>query len=190
MSPYDIFLIALLVVFTSACFATDVHRGKIPNWLTVPMFGLGLLFHVIHGGLTGLGISLLGFAFGFGILLVMRFMGAAGGGDVKMMAAIGAWLGFWLTFKLFITSAVVALGLSASLMIYTAFTKGYSTARRRFTGIAVWEANAAAAKGRSQDRARPGWALPYAVPLTLSTWIVLGFELFRNGGTIVAQFID
>ena len=193
MSIYDILFLAALVAFTAVCFATDFRMGKIPNWLTVPMFALGIVFHLIHGGFGGLGVSLLGFGAGFGVLLAMMLIGAAGGGDVKMMGALGAWLGFMLTIKVFATSALVALALSATLMIYTTATKGYSTARRRYTGKAVWEANAAAAKGRKQGASRPGWALPYAVPLAIATWILLAFELYRAcaaGRTIVEQFID
>jgi prepilin peptidase CpaA len=188
MSIYDIFFLIAMVAFTATCFAMDFRIGKIPNWLTVPMFVLGILFHLVLGGFGGLGVALLGFAAGFGVLLAMMLIGAAGGGDVKMMGAIGAWLGFMLTIKVFVTSAVVALALSAGLMIYTTATKGYSTAKRRYTGKAIWEANAAAAKGRKRGAARPGWALPYAVPLAIATWIVLAFELYRGGGTIVEQF--
>jgi prepilin peptidase CpaA len=45
---------------------------------------------------------------GFGILFVFYAMGGMGGGDVKLMGGIGAWLGTPLTVVLFLASSVVA----------------------------------------------------------------------------------
>ena len=194
----DILFLGTIIAFTLMCFVTDLRTGRIPNWLTMPMFGLGFVFHVVlgtlshgaYGGLVGLENSLLGFGAGFGVLFVMMLIGAAGGGDAKMMGALGAWLGGMWTLQVFVASAVVTLIVSSSMMIYTAWTKGYRVAKRRHSGKAVWEANAAAAKGRSPDKGRPGWALPYAVPVTIGTWCVIGFYWYQNGREILDYFLN
>jgi prepilin peptidase CpaA len=87
---------------------TDLWQFKVHNLLTLPLLLGGLIYHTYVGGLPGLGASFLGASFGFSILLVFYMMGGMGGGDVKLLAAIGAWLGLPLTFLVFIASSLAA----------------------------------------------------------------------------------
>src|SRR4051794_10114969 len=77
----------------------------------------GLLYHGIVGGWAGLGNSALGLAFGFSVLLLLYAMGGMGSGDVKLMAAIGAWLGMQLTFGVLIVSALACGVYSVGLLV-------------------------------------------------------------------------
>ena len=90
MSILDGFSAGIIVLFTVVCLVTDVRTGRLPNWLTVPMFALGFLVHTLAHRWLGLQFSLLGFATGFGVLFVLWVFGGGGGGDVKMMSALGA----------------------------------------------------------------------------------------------------
>ena len=65
----------------------------------------------------GVGWGLLGLAVGFGVLIVPWLMHGMGAGDVKLMAAIGCWLGPWLTLLGFAVGAVLG-GITACIMIY------------------------------------------------------------------------
>jgi prepilin peptidase CpaA len=72
----------------------DVRTRKIPNWLTFPAVLLGLLTHLALGGREGFLASLAGMAVVLVALIpgwLLRWMGA---GDVKLMAAMGAWLAY------------------------------------------------------------------------------------------------
>jgi prepilin peptidase CpaA len=72
---------------------TDLRSRRIPNWLVVPFFGAGVLVSCWFRGWHGLGQSLCGAGLGllsFGVLFMLGGMGA---GDVKLFAAIGAWIG-------------------------------------------------------------------------------------------------
>lgn len=72
---------------------TDLRSRRIPNWLVVPFFSAGVLVSCWFHGWHGLGQSLGGAGLGllsFGILFMLGGMGA---GDVKLFAAIGAWIG-------------------------------------------------------------------------------------------------
>ena len=85
--------VPVILVVTVAARA-DVRTRKIPNSLTFPALLLGLATHLALGGREGFLASLAGMAFAGGVLLpgwLMRWMGA---GDVKLMAAVGAWLAF------------------------------------------------------------------------------------------------
>jgi prepilin peptidase CpaA len=69
----------------------DVRTRKIPNSITFPAMVLALTTHALVGGPQGLVASLAGLAVALALIpgWLMRWMGA---GDVKLMAAAGAWL--------------------------------------------------------------------------------------------------
>jgi prepilin peptidase CpaA len=83
-------LALLIAVFAVVAAIYDLRTRRIPNSLTVSGVGLGLLIHALSGGiLSALLASLIGFAVG----LTFFQIGAVGGGDVKLIAALGALLG-------------------------------------------------------------------------------------------------
>jgi prepilin peptidase CpaA len=96
---------------------TDVWKFKVHNVLTLPLLGSGFIYHGLMGGTSGLVGSLLGFLFGFGVLIVLYILGGMGAGDVKFMAALGAWLGMPLTFYVFIASSLAAGIYSVALVL-------------------------------------------------------------------------
>jgi prepilin peptidase CpaA len=61
---------------------------------------------------------MIGALFGFGVLLAFYVLGGMGAGDVKLMAAVGAWLGMPNTFYVFIASSLAA-GAYALVLIFT-----------------------------------------------------------------------
>jgi prepilin peptidase CpaA len=120
----SIVLIPILIVLLSSLVAaaTDVWKFKVHNLLTLPLLLSGILYHVLVSGSSeagwtvGLFNSLLGILCGAGILFLCYLMGGMGAGDVKLMAAVGAWLGFPLTFYVFVASSLAA-GLYAVVLI-------------------------------------------------------------------------
>lgn len=85
----------------------DGKQLRVPNWITFPMVLAGLTYNAWEGGWSGLGEGLLGMVVGLGCLLPLYCVGGMGAGDVKLMAGIGAWLGWELTLFAFCVSAVV-----------------------------------------------------------------------------------
>jgi prepilin peptidase CpaA len=88
--------------------AIDVWKYKIHNALTLPLLVSGLVFHATTGGASALSGSAAGALAGFASLLIFYILGGMGAGDVKLMAAVGAWLGMPLTFYVFIASSLAA----------------------------------------------------------------------------------
>jgi len=73
--------------------ASDVRRHRIPNWLTLPALLAALLASPWAGATTGSLEAALGAALGFGLLVAPYAFGGMGGGDVKALMVLGAWLG-------------------------------------------------------------------------------------------------
>ena len=84
---------------------TDVRSRRIPNFITMPAFLLGLALHLALGGwmqlLNALGAGLIcGLVF-----LVFYIAGGMGAGDVKLMTAVGCLAGLsHVTYLLVLTS--------------------------------------------------------------------------------------
>ena len=81
--------------------ACDLRTRRIPNVLTFGAAAAGLMYHLIAGGAGALGHSAAGWLIGALVFVVPFALRGLGGGDVKLLAALGAWLGpmdvLWLT---------------------------------------------------------------------------------------------
>ena len=95
----------------------DGRELKVPNWITFPMILSGLVYSTAVGGLGGLGAGLLGMAVGLLTLLPLYAVGGMGAGDVKLMAGIGAWLGWEITFAAFCVSTVVGAVMAVIMVL-------------------------------------------------------------------------
>jgi prepilin peptidase CpaA len=72
---------------------TDFRWRRIPNWLTVPGFVLGIAVNSIARGWMGTKAALLGAGLGLLILLPFVLLRSLGAGDWKLVGALGAFLG-------------------------------------------------------------------------------------------------
>ena len=71
----------------------DLRTRRVPNALTVSLAVSGIV--AAASGLSGLTVTaaFVGLALGLGFMLPGYLFGATGAGDVKLLAAVGAWLG-------------------------------------------------------------------------------------------------
>lgn len=71
----------------------DVRERRIPNWLTGTIGAAGLLHASLAGGPGAALGALAGALVGAATLLVQFHFRLVGAGDVKLLAAVGAWVG-------------------------------------------------------------------------------------------------
>ena len=112
---YMIPAFSLLLVVLAIGGWTDAREGKVYNWLTYPAIVLGLVYWTA-AGLAGavtldgepVGLTAAVIALGAALLpmLALRLAGGIGGGDVKLMGAVGAISASW---ECVLSTAVYAL---------------------------------------------------------------------------------
>jgi Flp pilus assembly protein protease CpaA len=113
--PLDI-CVPLVAVLIAA--ATDLRSFKIYNMISMPLLVSGLVYHGVVAGKSEFVESLLGALFGFTVLILLYTMGGVGAGDVKLLAAVGAWLGLPRTVCVFLASSLAAGGYAVFLLVW------------------------------------------------------------------------
>jgi prepilin peptidase CpaA len=85
----------VLAAGLTCCVYTDVRWGKIFNKITFPLMLTGFFLNTLFRGYAGSLASLEGFAAAIGLTLLLTLVAGPGlgGGDIKLIAAIGALCG-------------------------------------------------------------------------------------------------
>jgi len=127
---------ALLVLLAALAISvvTDLRRRVILNAVTLPAVGAVLLLFGATGGTQALTSSLLGIAVCAGPFFVAALPGWMGMGDVKLMAVVGAALG-WPLALMALLGVSIAGGLQAVLWVVVARLRGQE--RPRYVPYAV-----------------------------------------------------
>lgn len=159
------------VAFVALAVLADLRTRSIPNRLSGAALLAGLALNGLAPGGAGLAASLLGAVLA-GALLVPPFaLGGVGGGDVKMMAAVGAFLGpcasLW----------ALLLGMAAGGAVTIAHLAWRGRLREKLARTAAMVGGAARLRSIRPLRVSAGdadaVALPYSVPLGLGTVAVV-----------------
>ena len=174
-----------VAVFTASAAVFDARFKKIPNKLTLPFFGMGLVYQLAFNGL-GDGVAqpgLLGaaaaFAAGFGMMWVLWMIGGGGGGDVKLMGALSVWIGFKATCLVLVFSTIFVIAGTIGVMAFGVLTHGMYRTKEIYL-----------ASGQSPNGLRPAAEtavqrqsrriMGYAPPVALATWLVVAWNLYRG----------
>lgn len=111
----------LLIAVAAVAAVTDLTRGRIYNWLVYPAFVVGLLL-AAAGGAEMLKDHALAAAVGFAVMLAAYMLGGMGGGDVKLVAVAGMFIGWsrggdiiFATMLFYTFAIAVVIGLVAAL---------------------------------------------------------------------------
>lgn len=111
-------LLVLAVAVAAVAAVLDVKKGEIPDWLTVPAFGVGVVANaaLAFGSPKTMGIAAGSAILGGAVCAFLPFLlfrrGLMGGGDVKLFMALGALchpaVGLDIEFTAFVAGSLLA----------------------------------------------------------------------------------
>ena len=165
-------LAALVPALVYACW-NDYRFRLIPNWLTAAVAVTGLAAQTLWLGLPGLQCSALGILVGFSVLILFWLVRAMGAGDVKLMAAVGAWVGPQLILFAILTGVLVGGVLALGIIVYqrrwSQTTANVGVMLTKMSSLRMAFSDYGSAKSLS----RASGGMPYAIPLAIGTLITL-----------------
>ena len=176
----------VLIVFLALAAYIDLRTTVVPKSVSVTVFALGLVANLVRGAwigaadkevwnlgangmlvgaLDGLLFALVGFIVCFALFFVMWVLGACGGGDVKLFAAVGAWVGPYIAIWIFCLSTIILIVL-LTLKLGAALLTSSSQAAPPYQ---------ADKKGKALPARDPRLArgLTYSLPLALAAALLL-----------------
>ena len=165
-------VIAAVVGFVPLCMLSDLRSRRIPNALSLTGIVAGLALNLYYFGVAGLAASVAGLVLAVSVLIVPFAVGGIGGGDVKMMGALGALLG----------PRLVAIGLIVGLLLGGVSAAGSAARHGMLRSIIV----------DLTHRTRAALELGSAAPLRMSagdgSGITLRYSVPLGLGVLVALF--
>ena len=152
----------------------DLRYRRIPNWLVLPALAVAFGLNTFLYGLSGLTQAALGFGVALLIYVPLFMLRGMGAGDVKLMAAIGALVGWRIWLIIFVVTGLLGGVLALALMLL----KGRFRRTLWNTGYIVWEMShfrAPHMKSAELDVRSPrAFRLPHGVVIALGCLVFLG----------------
>ena len=134
-------MLAAVAAASGTAAVIDLRTGRIPNPLTASVAAAGL-------GLSTLGLTdqsmtgaVVGAAVGFALMLPGHLFGGTGAGDVKLLAALGTWLGPGGVLMAFLYSSIAGGALAV----------GHAVKRKRLGTTLTRTARLVAAREGAKD---------------------------------------
>jgi prepilin peptidase CpaA len=163
--------IAVALTAGLAACITDIRARRIPNWLTGSVALSGLMAHAVLPSGDGFLPSLAGLALGLLVYLPIYLLGGMGGGDVKLVAALGAWLGVPAVFWVAVNGAMAGGVLGVVVALRAAYLA--TLVRNLRTLFQYWWLVGPRPLGTLTLERGTGPRLAYAVPIFVGTVVTI-----------------
>ena len=144
--------VAIALTVGLAAAAEDIARRRISNWIPITAFVAGFCCLTFNRGWRGAASSASGAVAGFLVFLIFYCLGGMGGGDVKLMAGLGAVVGIERVLPAALWTAALG-GIFAALCIAIAAARS------------LWT--------RTPASGGPMKSIPYAPAIAIGTWLAL-----------------
>jgi prepilin peptidase CpaA len=203
----DVWAYGVLAVVLIIAAITDVRSGKIKNWVTYPAVLAGLVGHALAGyfaggetfhamlfgaagssadqvpAVMGFADAVGGLAIGFGPLLLAWLAGGIGGGDAKIMGAVGALVGWRFALVSMFYGFGVAIVMAIGILLYRRRMKETLGRIGRFLVLVFVRARPSSPAAEDSPTLPFGLALCIgaAIALTLTCIVGPARELFLLG---------
>ncbi len=159
-APWVAWIVSSLIIIVSGiALYFDLRWRIIPNWLTYGALFTGLLLNGVLAGGGGLISALMGMVAASAVFLPLFFMGGFGGGDVKLMAALGAIGGCQLACNILLITAITGgfLGL-----LQVIFKGAFRQIFHRLFLLVTWQKKALNSAAPEQQL-----SMPYGLAIAL-----------------------
>lgn len=161
--------VVILTMVLLMAVVMDLRSSRIPNWLTFSAMGFALAGHAWLNNMDGVLFSLAGLGTGLGVFFLFYLAGGIGAGDVKLMAAVGAFVGVYGVLSCAWLAMMIGGAYAVGAMCYQ---WGLAAAGQRL----VYAAYGAVVVGGS------AWSRELALPFKLK------YGLAIAAGTLLFQF--
>jgi Flp pilus assembly protein protease CpaA len=183
--PFAIAFVGILAAGLAYAAYVDWTTMKVPKGLTIGLLASGVLLNGVRGAwlaaegnrvwiinepnallgaLDGLLMSITGFLLGFVLFFGFWIFGLGGGGDVKLVGATGAWLGWYFV----LISVILSLPF---LVFVTVLVSGYRIFSGKLPQTAVTTGIQAGGRKRS--------VTTYSLPFALGVYVILSVMMFQ-----------
>ena len=161
-----------VVLAVIAC-VFDLRSHRIPNSLTFTAAAAALVLQGMTGGVPGLVTSVIGLLVGLAVFFPFFALGGLGAGDVKLLAALGAWLGAPTVLQVSFYSAIAGGVLGTIVALRAGY---FRSALGNLAGfVRFWKAvGLKPVEGftlESEDRPRLAYAVPMLAGLMVTLWM-------------------
>ena len=167
MTAVQIAAVALVLVASVG----DLRTRRIPNVLTFGAALAALLFHGVTGGWSGVVSALGGWLLGAALFFPIFALRGMGAGDVKLLAAVGAWLGpaqvVWVALLTSVAGGVLGLAVSFG------YGYGMTAIRNVWALLLPWRAFGVRPLPQVTLETAKGPRLAYAIPTAIGTMVTL-----------------
>ncbi|MFN3421575.1 MAG: prepilin peptidase [Armatimonadota bacterium] len=169
----------LIVLVSLIALVTDFKWRRIPNWLTFPAIGVGILLNTAIDGWGGLVRSAGGLVFSLALMLPFFAFDLLKAGDVKLGVAWGTITGLgqpaWQTFALWAFLYGALFGGAMSLLVL-AQKRAVSETWKRVWALLGLMLGAPRQLTKISNSSPMRTPMPYGIALSLGSFLALAIE--------------
>ena len=165
VNPIQLGELILLAAVLVISVYMELKEKRIPNGLTFSAIVCGLVLGTLPGGIS-LVSSALGFGLGFGVLFVFYLFGGMGGGDVKLMGAVGALMGYPFIVPALVNTAVIGGVMAIFIVIWRLDFK-------KLAGIPARQSDDKPSIDQSENQDKRKTTIPYGVAIATGCLMTL-----------------
>ncbi|MEN8122912.1 MAG: A24 family peptidase [Bacteroidota bacterium] len=154
----------------------DYKKQKIPNYLTFPTVITAFIYHCYLTGMDGLLFSISGMFTGFALLIIPYIMGGMGAGDVKLLGALGAFVGYKSIIFIFLFTAL--FGGVYAILIYIRFEKSLKVFLKKAfnTVLSIVLTKKYDLEPENKGKSKP--KLCYGIAIALGGFLYMGLTIY------------
>ncbi|MDA0321694.1 MAG: prepilin peptidase [Verrucomicrobia bacterium] len=166
LDPIYLASMVVLLLLVAAAIYMELLENRIPNSITYPALVVAIVLGYLPGGIS-LSSSVVGFAIGFGTLFAFYMFGGMGGGDVKLMGAVGALVGYPMVITTVVYTAVAGGVIAIFVMIWQL---DFSRLGLLFSGKS---GDVAATESVAGETGKKKTTIPYGIAIAIGCMLTL-----------------